>query len=605
MRATWRAWTNKLFKRMTLYFVLLALVAMALISVVTNILVDNTQKSSYIQANLRSMQWVCSMFNVYIDGVAQQAQTLGNDNTFTALLGSILYDEQSQNYVNDRLVSLFRSNSDAQKVTFYFPSLEYPGEPAMHHDYLYTISHYIPKPHLYGVREKIQGELLLDIAEVDGERLFSSFSSGRVRAGQGTQSSYLCFVKTYRDQFVKNKIGMLAVYLGDYYIENIIKTASMAMGERTLLFAKDGAMLYDSDWPDAGAQTFFDAPLGSSDVQWNGERSLLMSVQSQNGYRLMKLIPFSTFIGSLTSLKVMIVCIVAALLVAFLVGSSLVAGRLTKPLDRLARHMERAGKGDFTPDFHYEGNDEIGILSNQFNSMVLEIRELINRQYLAELNARNAQLSALEAQVNPHFLYNCMQAISCEALRIGSESIYQMTSALSYSMRYLVNCSEKVCVADEVRNINSYFILQSARFGNRLRMVMRIPEEMNEIEVPKLMLQIVVENSIKHGMGDGEQPLEIVISARLDEDMALFEISDNGRGVTCEKVREILGRLDEPDGALHQSGDTRNTGIGLRNLKSRIQLLYGGGFVRFAARDGHALTEIGIPMNAKRREDER
>ena len=159
----------------------------------------------------------------------------------------------------------------------------------------------------------------------------------------------------------------------------------------------------------------------------------------------------------------------SAFVVFFIIVVIIVSNAITGRLKDFSRRIEQLGEGNFELDYELKGKDEIAHLSRKFNQMVLKINDLIAERYEIKLNERNARLKALEAQINPHFLYNSLQAISTEAIIHEVDSIQMMVDALASSLRYCIKDGETVSLRHELDHIENYLILQKARFGDGCR----------------------------------------------------------------------------------------------------------------------------------------
>lgn len=239
-----------------------------------------------------------------------------------------------------------------------------------------------------------------------------------------------------------------------------------------------------------------------------------------------------------------------------------------KPLQKLARQMQLVGKGDFTARIDGGGNAEVNDLSRQFNLMNVHIESLIKKNYVAELNEKTARLKALEAQINPHFLYNTLQAISTEAVLSGQKTIQRMVESLASMLRYTVQKSNLVPVRTEIKYVKAYLFLQSERFEERLTYRIDVPPDCEEVLIPRISIQVLVENSICHGLENSVEQIQILVSIRRQNGFLHIAVADNGHGMPEERLREVQSLL-EPN-------RTNGNGIGLTNLASRLKILYEG-----------------------------
>lgn len=241
---------------------------------------------------------------------------------------------------------------------------------------------------------------------------------------------------------------------------------------------------------------------------------------------------------------------------------------LTNPLKLLSKQMERTGSGDFHTLIHTGGSREIEELTQSFNSMVIHIDELIRRTYLAELSEKNARITALEAQLNPHFLYNTLQAISTEALINDQPQINKMITSLASSLRYTIKGGDLVTLKKEMEYVLDYIYLQRIRMDDNLEVQIAIDPETEECLIPKISIQTLVENSIIHGIRSDKGSIMIKISSEMMDNNIIIRVLDNGCGISKEQLSRLYADFKK------QEKDFVDGGIGLVNLYTRLHLLY-------------------------------
>ena len=248
---------------------------------------------------------------------------------------------------------------------------------------------------------------------------------------------------------------------------------------------------------------------------------------------------------------------------------------LSAPLTTLSEMQEQYGKGTLK-EVELGRSLESAELGRSFHRMTKQIDELVEKNYAAELNEKTARLSALEAQLNPHFLYNTLQAIGSEALLNDQPGIYKMLTSLASNLRYSIKSANIVPLKDELQYTDNYILLQQVRLGDKLKVTRSVEEAALSMNVPKISLQSLVENSILHGFGDDRSELSVSITVSLRETSLMISVRDNGTGIPEDKLKQL--RL-----SFHRQtlSDSSRQHIGLENLYHRIRLIY---------REGAALT---------------
>lgn len=333
-------------------------------------------------------------------------------------------------------------------------------------------------------------------------------------------------------------------------------------GERLYLFDADGQSLTDN-----GDEAEVYAAIQRGDTAPEGR--LLTGYRGDSGLTIAAAKPLSAVNGALNrSRNITILIGLGTLLMGLLVVSGAIR-MLTRPLSELSRRLQDVGSGDFTRGADLQGSSEMTGLSDEANQMIANISELIDRTYVATLNERTAQLAALEAQTNPHFLFNTLQAISTEAILAGDDKVYRMIAALAALMRYTIKGGNLAPLSTELEYVEKYLMLQKSRFGERLEYVLDADERLMEADVPKLGLLSLVENSIVHGMRDAVTAIRLDIRCRVEGGNAVIRVEDDGAGIAPERMAEIRKMIAGDAVVVVQH-------IGLGNLASRLRLLYGG-----------------------------
>ncbi|WP_181592841.1 sensor histidine kinase [Paenibacillus sp. YN15] len=264
---------------------------------------------------------------------------------------------------------------------------------------------------------------------------------------------------------------------------------------------------------------------------------------------------------------------------------NLTGNRLLAPLRQLVSGMRRMREGDFDTRLTVRTDDELGFISGSFNDMAQNIKTLISEVYERQLNAREAELTALQAQLNPHFLYNTLDTIYWNIYLKNDKQTAKLVVSLSNMLRYALEPVDTyTTLNEEMTQTRNYLAIQSSRFGEDLEIMIQVDEEIAAAPVPRLILQPLVENAFVHGFANKAESKVLIIRAfrlpREKTEAMRIEIIDNGKGMAEEEVRELLAHAEEPAAARLspvQGDDSakRKVPIGLRNVTRRIHLLYG------------------------------
>ncbi|WP_335384588.1 sensor histidine kinase [Neobacillus drentensis] len=295
------------------------------------------------------------------------------------------------------------------------------------------------------------------------------------------------------------------------------------------------------------------------------------SAPYKNWY-IVKRIPYDVLYQSARETAFINILIGIVTLVFVLIATMFVSFKITAPIKVLIDNMKKVEKGVFEADFDSLGNDEIGMLGRHFKLMIAKINDSIEREYKLDIENKESQLRALRSQINPHFLYNALQSIGTLALKSKAVPVYSLLTSLSKIMRYSMNMKEDIVpFISELMHVKSYLLLQKQRFDEQFEFDINVSKEVQEILIPKMILQPIVENCFKHGF---EQKLEkafIRIEGKLQDDgMVCLTVKDNGIGVNEELLKSIRQELFT---SISKDEKQRET-IGLKNIYDRLQIYY-------------------------------
>lgn len=272
-------------------------------------------------------------------------------------------------------------------------------------------------------------------------------------------------------------------------------------------------------------------------------------------------------IGSATVSITVVVCLLATVM------SWMIARYVTNPMKKLMHSMKALQIGDFSQRVDIVGNDEFGRLGYLYNSMVGRIKALIHDVYASSLKQREAELKALQSQINPHFLYNTLNMINWSALQKGDKDISEMVVALSQVFRLSLNSgNEFVELSQEIELLRHYLFLQKKRYPSRLYFDIEVDPALHHFRMPKLLLQPLVENAIIYSIEQAEGTGNIFIRAYREDGWIHLEVTDNGPGMSEELVRQ-LNRTGTA-GAVRQTADGTRSGMAIANIKERLSLFY-------------------------------
>ncbi len=273
---------------------------------------------------------------------------------------------------------------------------------------------------------------------------------------------------------------------------------------------------------------------------------------------------------------VCILCILIAMAIAVWIS-----GNITANTRLLLKRIRQVGQGNFSIQIEPKSYDEVGQLAMEFNAMTNKLNDLFEKitveqteKQKAEYKALQAEFNALQAQINPHFLYNVLESVNSYARILGHEEIGNIAMSLARLFRAGISGNKSIIkLSEELEYVKSYLSIQKTLLGDRFEVEYEIDREVLNCEVPKLILQPIVENSIAHGIESMEEGGLIVISTLFDENKLVIRISDNGKGMTPDVLERMLDYSYE-----NEDETGKHTRIGIRSVDKRIKILFGSAF---------------------------
>ena len=258
---------------------------------------------------------------------------------------------------------------------------------------------------------------------------------------------------------------------------------------------------------------------------------------------------------------------------SFAIGISLsliISSHLGKPISRLVFCLSEIAKGNFTPDPSIETDDEIGIIGKQINVMSTQISTLMESRLETEKEKRHLEINMLQAQINPHFLYNTLDSIKWIATMQKSSGIVSIVTALSSLLKNMAKgFNEKVTLQQEINFVNDYIIIEKIRYIELFDVDIAIEDErLSNAKIIKLTLQPLVENAIFSGIEPSGRQGLIKIRAYSDDRNLYIVVEDNGIGISKENITKLLTNTD-------RITKSNMSGIGLPNVERRLKLVYG------------------------------
>ncbi|WP_127836317.1 sensor histidine kinase [Clostridium prolinivorans] len=244
-----------------------------------------------------------------------------------------------------------------------------------------------------------------------------------------------------------------------------------------------------------------------------------------------------------------------------------ISAKITKPIKELDNSMKKVEEGDFNIKVDINGDKEVVHLAKTFNIMVSKIRQLMDQIVIEQEAKRKSELDALQAQINPHFLYNTLDSIVWMAENGKTQDVITMVTSLARLFRISISRGRNIItVREEIEHAKNYLIIQKIRFKSKFKFNIEVEEKVLQYKTLKLILQPIIENAIYHGIEYMFEEGNITVSAKEVNGKLLYEVTDNGLGIKPDILENILS---------YNSKENGGAGVGIRNVHERIQLCYG------------------------------
>lgn len=287
------------------------------------------------------------------------------------------------------------------------------------------------------------------------------------------------------------------------------------------------------------------------------------------------------------AVAIFIIFIIIAVLASFAISST-----LTNPINELNSKFKAIENGDLSVAINFKSRDEIGELGNSFNTMVRKLKSLISSILEEQKRKSDMEFQILQAQINPHFLYNTLDSIKWLAVIQNVNNIANMSTALINLLKYNIsNDSAIVTLSQELESINNYIIIQKYRYGDIFDVDFDIAPQTNDCQVLRFIIQPIVENSIIHGFENTESKGIIKITSKIVEDNLVIQVIDNGTGISNENLNKL------PQSSNYKK---KFSGIGIHNVQERIKVYFGEKYgMTFESDLGYGTTvSVILPINA-------
>lgn len=357
-------------------------------------------------------------------------------------------------------------------------------------------------------------------------------------------------------------------YIGTIYIdvtrdqlENLCREMEKASSAGVLVTDRQGNCFFST------------LPDGEGLSEEDPDRMVLETPFGEYGLKVTVLLDRDDAFGAVRQMRSSLYLALLIMLAALLLGSVFFSRRLTRPIRSMMEQMAQIENGNFKVQLPVKSSDEIGVLSRRFNQMSQELEMYIKKSYVAQLKQNEAELTALRSQIYPHFLYNTLEVIRMTALENDDERVARMIEALSQQIRYVIGTVRDFVPLEMEADIGEkYIYLLNCRISGKIRLSTDLGEYAHR-QVPKLILQPILENAFVHGIKPRGGNGSIMVDAEIWEGKFVISVMDDGVGMDGETLNRLRDLLESEEIGIRNEHTWQS--IGLKNVHDRIRYLYG------------------------------
>ncbi|MFC5467034.1 sensor histidine kinase [Lederbergia graminis] len=512
----------------------------------------NNASENISRATYTELSYYLDDFNSGVDWMERQKYQLLKDNELTKLAVSwniitSVERRKSMSYVLHRIYSIKNSSKYIKDIKVYVP----------------------PISKTFSTTNSVYD---LDEAEFRSAYLNLNISNQQIISMK--DKLYLMDVR-YSGGKKGGVLFVVQFELDTEYIKETLRQLSLYPGSGSILYSKKGVFALSSN-QDIYNSVQFDLPEileknpAMSMMKINGENFRIYQDYSHNlNVNIMTLVPEKTLEKPLSFFSVWAWSFVLSSLIAILLVYFSTYRIIHKPLVQLIQGFKRMGAGELNSPIKHDKKDEFGYLYSSYNNMIKRLRTLIDQDYKQKMMMQKSELKQLQSQINPHFLYNSFFILNSLA-KIGDvERIEQFTIMLGEYFRFITrNGNDLVSLSEEVKHSRVYTSIQELRFSRRIKVEFEeLPKEMENIKVPRLIIQPIIENAYEHSLENKVEDGLLRVTFEHHEQAICIIIEDNNDDLKDEQLKEIQRRINNP-------AETAEV-TGMINIHRRLQLTFG------------------------------
>lgn len=402
-------------------------------------------------------------------------------------------------------------------------------------------------------------------------------ANGRCIYYNASDEGLMYMAKQIKDSLTMEPLGILRASIKLSYLKKMTITARESLSARIFLLdndrnillesAKDDSVITNRDWTEEISGNEGDFSLTTDGQDYN----CVYQKSSDTGLVVVGIIPKSFLQKTARGLQKTTAMLILASIVLCIVLANIMAKGIAGPIERTSNAMKQFAGGDFSVRLPEGRTDEIGAMNSVFNQTIEKIEQLLKQVVEMETVNKDIEFQALQAQINPHFLYNVLDTINWMARKKGEENICHMVTAISNLMRASIsNKRSMVYVREEMKYVQDYLYIQETRYGDKFTSYIEVDDKLNELEIPKMTIQTLVENAVVHGVENATWDCFLYVSGEIIDDTAVFTVKDDGIGMSEEQLEKLSADEEEPEHEVERT----HTHLGVYAVRKRLDYVY-------------------------------
>lgn len=577
---------KKKFQRITLAQTVIPLI---MVGICGYIMIENFIRDKSIRYSMDVLRVVGIRLQDSIENITLTSQDLLYEEQIYRVFqagenGNSLTNYEKAQQINGILKRIILSRNDIESICLFRN-----GE-----DYYYSDNN-VAKSSL---REVALYDDMLDAAQiVNGKPVWYLDGQGR-----SVQNVYL--TRLIRDKDSLEEIGLMVIQVKIKYLETLLQGLMTKNALNIAVFSADfqqiSARNKDESYLDN--DRLFSLISGNSGSVIDRKNNTLVTFVSMGSpdWIICSYVPLKILLEDTNALKWMLLLVtLLSITVMSFIGIRM-ATDIVNPINKLAETMMIVNSGNGTYVLETDRDDELGILNNAFNRMIKENKRLIKVVYQEQIMRTESEIKALQAQINPHFLFNTLETINWIAQLNDVTEVSDIVTSLSALMDASIGRGDKfISVREEFEYVEHYLSIMKKRYENRFDFIKTVECGVEEIKIPRLLIQPLIENAVYHGVKKRLGNVTVSLSAGTEDGKLIIVVMDNGVGIGAKVLSEINSRLKiDNDTYFKQVHSGERKHVGIDNVNRRIKLLYGDKYgLRIESTEGeYTRIAVEIPM---------